>query len=131
MAYLPRREFMAKDVMINLENRPGILADLGNILGGAGVNLMGGCGFDCEGKGTLHFLVEDPQVVHAALEGTVYEVAEVRDVLLVDVVDRPGEMGKLARQIADAGANIELMYLSTSGHIVIGVDDLEKVNNLQ
>ena len=36
-------------------------------------------------------------------------VADQREVLVVDVEDRPGSRGELARELADAGVNIELL----------------------
>ena len=49
-----------------------------------------------------------------------------REVLVVQAEDRPGELGRLARRIADAGVNIELQYIATGTRIVIGADDLDK-----
>lgn len=50
---------MAKDLTVVLEDRPGTIAHMGEALGKAGINIDGGCGFPCEGKGVLHILVED------------------------------------------------------------------------
>jgi hypothetical protein len=43
----------------------------------------------------------------------------------VDVQDRPGELGKTCRKLANAGVNITLTYFSMKG-LVIGADDLDK-----
>ena len=44
---------------------------------------------------------------------------------MVDVEDRPGTLGELARQLADANVNIELAYTTFGGvRIVIATDDL-------
>ncbi len=51
---------MPWDVTVELENRPGTIADMGEAAAGAGVNLSGLCGFPCEGVGVLHVLVDDP-----------------------------------------------------------------------
>jgi hypothetical protein len=71
--------------------------------------------------------VEDVGAAREALEGAGLEVADERDVLVVEVEDRPGTMGDIARRVADAGVNIELAY-TTFGRVrlVLGVDDLEK-----
>jgi len=50
---------MPKDLTVVLEDRPGTLADVGEALGKAGINIDGLCGFPCQGKGILHILVED------------------------------------------------------------------------
>jgi hypothetical protein len=117
---------MAMDLTIILENRPGTLADLGETLGKAGINMDGGCGFPCEGKGVIHILVDDAAAARRALEGAGFEVSGERQVLLVEAEDRPGEFGRITRRIANAGVNIDLAYTSNSGQLVLGVDNLEK-----
>ena len=45
--------------------------------------------------------------------------------LVIDIEDRPGEMGRLTRRFADAGINVDLLYLATNTRAVVGVDDLK------
>ena len=55
------------------------------------------------------------------------EVSGERDVLVVEVEDRPGTMAAVARKLGDAGVNVELAYTTFGGvKLVLGVDDLEK-----
>ncbi len=117
---------MAQDLTVILEDRPGTLAEAAEALGDAGINIDGLCGFPSEGKGALHFLVEDAAGARSALEGTSAELTGVRDVLVLEVEDRPGAFGEVARKIADAGVNIDLVYAATETRVVIGTDDLEK-----
>ena len=44
--------------------------------------------------------------------------------VVVDVEDRPGELADLARRIARAGVNIDLVYVATRNRIVFGAVDL-------
>lgn len=116
---------MATDLKVVLEDRPGTLADLGEALGRAGVNIMGGCGVACDGPGEIHVLVEDAAAARRALQDAGISVEEETQVLVLPVEDRPGELGSLARMLAGAGINIELLYLTTGGEVVLGVDNLE------
>jgi len=50
--------------------------------------------------------------------------------LLVAIEDKPGEMGRLARKLANAGVNIELGYLATGGQLALGIDDLQKARSV-
>jgi hypothetical protein len=43
-----------KDLTILMEDRPGTLANVGEALGNAGVNIEGMCGFGAGGQGTAH-----------------------------------------------------------------------------
>jgi len=117
---------MAKDLTVILEDRPGTLADMGEVLGKAGINIDGLCGFPCQGKGTIHILVEDAAAARRALEERGLEVCDEREVLILEVEDRPGAFGDLTRRIANAGVNIDLAYPATNNRLVIGADDLDK-----
>ena len=47
-----------------------------------------------------------------------------RDVLVVRVLDEPGMLGDVALVMSKAGINIDSVYVTTRGNIVLGVDDL-------
>ncbi len=49
--------------------------------------------------------------------------------LVVSIEDRPGELGGIARQLAKASVNINLLYLTAGMELVIGVDDFEKAQS--
>ena len=117
---------MAKDLTVLLEDKPGTLANLGEVLGKAGINIEGITGIASEGKGRPHILVEDAAGAQRALEGAGMQVVEEREVLTVEITDKPGEFGKVCRKLASAGVNINLVYLGTKSCLVLGVDDLEK-----
>jgi hypothetical protein len=123
-------EIMAKDLTIVLEDRPGTLADMGEVLGKAGINIEGSCGFTSQGKGVIHILVEDAAAARKALEAAKIHVQEERDVLVLNIADRPGEFGRLSRKIANAGVNINLSYLATNTRLVLGVDNLDKARSV-
>jgi hypothetical protein len=117
---------MAKDLTVILKDRPGTLADLGEALGNAGINMGGMCGFPSEGKAVIHILVEDGSAARRVLENAGLEVSGEREVLVLEVEDRPGAFGGIARKIANAGVNINLAYLATKTRLVIGADNLAK-----
>jgi hypothetical protein len=117
---------MAKDLTVVLENRPGALAEMGEALGKAGINVDGMCGFPCEGRGVIHILVEDAGAARLALEEAGLGVDAEKEILLHEAEDRPGMLGETARKLADAGVNVDLIYKATQTKLVIGADDLEK-----
>lgn len=117
---------MATDLTIALDNRPGTLAALGRATAEAGVNIDGIAGMATDGEGLIHILVEDAGAARSALEGAGISVRDQREVLVVDVEDRPGELARVAATLGDAGINIDLIYLAASGtRLVLGVDDLD------
>ena len=121
---------MANDLTVKLQNKPGTIADLGEALGAAGINVQGTCGFPCEGVGMLHILVEDATAARSALEAKGFEIIGERDVLILDVENTPGKLGEIARQIADQGINMDLIYIASNNRLVLGVDDLDKTRSV-
>ena len=120
---------MAKDLTVILEDRPGTLADIGEALGKAGINIDGCCGFPSEGKGVIHILVEDVGAARRELQQAGLEVRGEREVLVLEAEDRPGVFGEVTRRIARAGVNIDLIYIAANTRLVIGADDLDRARS--
>jgi len=119
---------MLKDIKVRLENKPGTLANLGEALGMDGVNIEGLCG-PCEKEGIARILVDNVTSARGALEKADIEVIKESDVLVLDVEDRPGELGRVCRRLADAGVNIDFFYAATKTRVVLGVADIEKAKS--
>ena len=116
-----------KDVAIVLEHRPGALAEMGEALGRAGVSIEGGGAFAVDGRGAAHFLFEDGAAARAALESAGIGVLDVRDVLIQRLDQAvPGQLGLIARRMADAGVNIEVLYSDHANRLILVVDDVER-----
>lgn len=118
---------MPTDLTIILQNRPGTIADASEALGDVGINIEGACGFPCEGVGIFHVLVEDAAAAREAAEGADFEVRDERDVVVVDVEDRPGALAEITRRIADQGVNVDLVYLATNTRVVLGGGDPDAI----
>jgi hypothetical protein len=119
---------MAKDLTVSLEDKPGEGARLGEALGNAGVNIVGMTAMVHEGRGIVHLLVEDVGAARSAVEGAGLKVEGETDVIvgppLPDTdVDTPGQFGKMARVLADAGINITLGYMATKSRVVLATSD--------
>ena len=121
---------MATDLTLLVEDRPGALADVGEALGIAGVNMEGVSGTGGDGRGVIHVCVQDGAAARAALEGAGLTVHEEADAILSEPftgADEPGAMGRMARAIADAGINVRALYLATGDRGVMVTDDNAKV----
>lgn len=118
---------MATDLTVFLDDQPGELARLGQVLGDAGVNIEGFCATSSTGgQGEVHVLIEDADVAFEALGKAGIEVVSEQEVAVVSVADRPGELGHVSRMLGDAGVNITLAYLATSTRLVFAADDFAK-----
>lgn len=123
----PARALVRHDLAIRLPDRPGALAALGEVLGAAGVSIEGGGGFSVGGDAAIvHFLVEDAAAAAAALRAANIELLAVREVVAQRLdQERPGQLGALARAMADAGVNIECVYSDHGGQLIVVADDPE------
>jgi hypothetical protein len=115
---------MAVDLVIDIENTPGALAEVAAAISDAGVNISGAT---CVGEGRtaeLHILVPHAEAVRHALAISHVAVTREREVVVVDVEDQPGVLADLTRKIARAGVNLDLVYIATRNRVVFGSDDL-------
>jgi hypothetical protein len=119
---------MPKDLTVSLEDRPGALADLGEALGKADINIEGVSVVTSEGRGLVHVLVADASAARQALEGAGIKVEGETDVVVIDVsrMNFPGVLGDMTRKIANAGVNINFAYLSMGGLVVLATSDDDK-----
>jgi len=116
-----------KDVAIALNHRPGALAGLGETLGRAGISVEGGGVFAFDGAAVAHFLFADDAPTGRVLAEAGFEVLAEREVVIVRLrQSEPGQLGKIARRMADAGVNIEVQYSDHAHQLILVVDDLER-----
>jgi len=114
---------MATEFTVILENRLGALARLATALGDAGVNVEAIEGMSQEGSSRIQFVPNDPDTTAQALDAAGISYAK-REVLIVRVLDEPGMLGDVALVMSTAGINIDSVYVTTRGQVVLGVDDL-------
>ncbi len=120
---------MTTDLKIGLLDMPGTLAEACDTLGRAGVNLDGACGYVTDGRGSFHVLVADPTHARRALMDAGFEILEERQVAVVPVTNKPGAAAALLRRIADAGVNVDLLYATVDGRMVLGGDDFKRISD--
>lgn len=115
---------MAHDLTIELENTAGALAEVAAAISDAGVNIAAAT---CIGTGKtaeLHILVPHAEAARHLLAISHIAVTREREVVVVDVEDRPGVLADLTRRIARAGINIDLVYVATEDRVVFGAADI-------
>ncbi len=115
---------MTTEFTVILEDRPGTLARLGTVLGDARVNIEAIQGMSRDGRSVIHFVPRDPATAADALNAAGIAFSQ-REVLVVRVLDEPGTLGEVALVMSHAGINIDAVYVTSRGHVVFGVDDLD------
>ena len=115
---------MAVDLVIDIENTPGALAQVAAAISDAGVNLAAATCIGGGERAELHILVPHAEAARHALAISHVAVTREREVVVVDVKDRPGELADLTRKIAGAGVDLDLIYVATRNRVVFGAADL-------
>ena len=115
---------MAREITVILEDKPGSLARLGAVLGDAGVNIEAILGMSRDGKSIVRFVPRDPDGAARALNQSGLPFT-AREVLIVKVLDQPGTLGEVALVMSHAGINIDAVYVTTRGQVVLGIDDVD------
>ena len=116
---------MAMNLVIEVDNKPGALARVATAISDAGVNISAATCIGDGEKAELHILVPHAAAAKHVLGISNLAVTREREVVVVDVEDRPGVLADLARHIADAGVDLDLLYIATRNRVVFGSTDLD------
>src|SRR6516165_1793691 len=115
---------MAYDLVIDIENTPGALAQVAAAISDAGVNIAAATCIGSGERAELHILVPHPEAAKHSLAISHLAVTREREVAVVDVEDRAGVLADLTRRIAKAGVDLDLVYVATRNRVVFGSADL-------
>ena len=116
---------MSTDLAIHMDDQPGELARITNVLGDAGVNIGGFCAVTSGGgRAEAHILIDDATAAFTALAAAGIVVVSEQEVLVVSVEDRPGVLGEVSRRLGESGINVTLASLATATRLVFAADDL-------
>lgn len=120
---------MTTDLVIEVDNEPGALAAVAAAVSDAGVNLAAATCVGNADRAELHILVPHAEAVRHALAITNCAVTREREVVVLEVEDRPGVLADLARKVAKAGVNLDLVYVATHNRVVFGSPEMDKLKD--
>ena len=103
-----------KEIRLSMPNRVGLLSEVTTAIANAKVNINAICAYAMENNAFFMLTTSSNSKAKKALAPLVFGVDE-KDVIQVEVPNKPGELQKLAKKIADAGIDIEYMYATTVG----------------
>jgi hypothetical protein len=116
-------------LVLNLQSKPGVLADVAGVLGRAGINIEGICAVETAGRGKIRLLTSDAAKAEAALKAAKIRCGR-EEAISVPLENRPGAVAEVAQKLARAKVNIKCAYATTGGAaqavVVLGVSNLPK-----
>jgi len=115
---------MPVDLVIDIENAPGALAQVATAISDAGVNIAAATCLGPGERAELHILVPYAEAAKHVLAISHLAITREREVVVVEVQDRPGVLADLTRKIARAGVDLDLVYVATRNRVVFGSPDL-------
>ena len=121
---------MSTDLTVRLVNQPGTLERASDALGRAGINIEGACGYVCGAAGVYHVLVEDADRAQRALIDAGLEIEANQPVAVTPVENQPGAAAAVLRRIAEANLNIDLLYMTVDGRLVLSGDDIAGIKRV-
>lgn len=101
-----------KEIIATTPDKAGMLAEVTNIVAGAGVNILALCAYAMEGNAKFLMLTSDNGKVISALKSKKIGVEEA-EVVSVTLSNKVGAAKELAVKLAKAGVDIEYCYGST------------------
>jgi len=122
-----------KEFKIYVKHKPGELARVTETLAGRAVNIKA---IASEAKGEealLRVVTNDVTTTQKALDesGTKYTH---NDIIMLSLIDRPGELAKVAKKLGKAKINIESIYIlgqkEGKTEIALVVDDMNKAGKI-
>ncbi len=103
---------ITKQLAIFLDNRPGMLARVADALSEARINIYAITTSDTVDHSVIRLVVSDyRKALHVFEEHGTLVVED--DVLMFEGTNKPGELARIARTLADAKVNIEYCYSAT------------------
>jgi hypothetical protein len=103
---------ITKQLALFLENRPGVLARLCDVLSAEKINIFAISSSDTVDHIVVRLVVSDPdRALHLFEERGALAVAN--DVLMIESNNKPGSLAEIAHKLAKAKINIEYAYCAT------------------
>ena len=119
---------MLEEIIISVDEEPGVLAQIGELLGEANVNIETLAATTINGQSLIHLVVDDGEEAGELLKANGFKVEGTRQVLAATLEDQPGELGRYCRRLTDSGINIAAVYVAKRGggetELIFAVDDV-------
>lgn len=106
---------MTTEFVVEVPNQPGTLGELAQLLGKEDINILGFAAVARGGgPGTMHLVTDDAADAAVVLEEDGYAPRE-KEAVVATVPNVPGQLGRLATKLGQAGINIDASFVAADG----------------
>jgi hypothetical protein len=125
---------LIRQLSVSLDNVPGSLSTISELLGREGVNIRAISVADTSDMSTVRFVLDDPEKGKNILTGNGYHPRET-EVLAVEIPDHPGSMNAVLKPLNAAGINVHYLYphlgrMHDNAVVILGVDRTEEAQKV-
>jgi hypothetical protein len=118
---------LVKQISVFLENKSGRLADVANVLAGAGVDIRAMSIADTTDFGILRLIVNDPEKALVVLNKEGFAVSTT-DVIAVGIPDSPGGLASVLNFLNEKNIDVEYLYAFITKYedqaaVILKIDD--------
>jgi len=100
-----------KEIIVTAGNSVGSLATVAEALGGVGVNIEAISAYGADDKAVFRVITSDITTATKALSKIPDVKLREGEVIIYKMMNRPGELGKITRKLANRGVNLESLYI--------------------
>ncbi len=100
-----------KELLIIASNEAGSLANVAEALGAVGVNIEAISAYGLDDRAIFRIITADASTAVKALSRVPAIEVRQSEVLIHRMINRPGELGKITRKLANKGVNLETIYI--------------------
>ena len=123
---------IGRQLMININNQVGSLAEVTHLLAEASIDLIAICAYEIEGNVMMMFVTADNNLAKTLLEESGYTVRE-EEVILLSLANKPGVLQDITNKIARAEIQLKLLYggadqdMDVSQNVIITDNNLDAI----
>jgi hypothetical protein len=122
---------LAKEVVVTVSNKIGILADISKLIADHGINIDAVAGYAAENEAKIMLVTQDNLRTVDALRKAAYKVIKEEEVVVVDLENKAGALKNLTAALAAQNIDIKHVYgtVCSAGcpaKIVLSTSDNEK-----
>ena len=122
---------MGKELVVTVPNKMGTMANISKILADHGINIEGVAGYVMGNEAKIMIVADDILRAAEALKKAGFKAIETKEVVVLELENKPGALKSLSAKISDAKIDIRYIYGTTcsggcAATIIVATNDNEK-----
>lgn len=122
---------MGKELVLTVPNKMGTMTTVSKVLADHGINVEGIAGYATGNEARIMIVADDVLRAGEALEKAGFKAVEAKEVVVVELENKPGALKSLSARISDAKIDIKYIYGSTcsggcASTVIVSTSDNEK-----